>query len=135
MDRTDTPRPFVPALSRLYAPLSPYAYPFIRICLGLIIARHGYPKLFEGLALRRFDRLKVQSRSMFARKGPRMERIFGLEAGHNKGQSHESANGIDFFGGICSHRSSRFISAPQCLATPSVVGGHACRALRCERRQ
>jgi putative oxidoreductase len=51
MDRTDTPRPFVPALSRLYAPLSPYAYPFIRICLGLIIARHGYPKLFEGLAV------------------------------------------------------------------------------------
>lgn len=41
-------RPLVPALQRIYAPLAPYAYPFIRFCAGAIIARHGYPKLFEG---------------------------------------------------------------------------------------
>ena len=42
------PQAFVPALHRIYAPLAPYAYPFIRFCAGVLIARHGYPKLFEG---------------------------------------------------------------------------------------
>jgi len=39
---------YIPAFSRIYAPLAPYAYAFIRLCAGLIIARHGYPKIFEG---------------------------------------------------------------------------------------
>ncbi|HXQ51597.1 MAG TPA: DoxX family protein [Stellaceae bacterium] len=42
------PRPLVPALRRICVPLAPFAYAFIRVCAGLIIARHGYPKLFEG---------------------------------------------------------------------------------------
>ena len=42
------PEPFVPALSRVYTPLAPYGFAFIRICVGLIIMRHGYPKVFEG---------------------------------------------------------------------------------------
>jgi putative oxidoreductase len=39
---------YIPALRRFYAPLAPYSYAFIRFCAGAIIARHGYPKLFEG---------------------------------------------------------------------------------------
>ena len=39
---------YIPGLRRLYAPLAPYAYPFIRFVVGAIIARHGYPKIFEG---------------------------------------------------------------------------------------
>jgi len=39
---------FIPALRRIYAPLAPYSYAFIRFCAGAIIARHGYPKFFEG---------------------------------------------------------------------------------------
>jgi putative oxidoreductase len=42
------PAPMIPALRRMLEPLAPYGYAFIRICAGLIIARHGYPKLFEG---------------------------------------------------------------------------------------
>jgi len=42
------PAPIVPALRRLYEPLAPYGYAFIRICTGLYLIRHGYPKLFEG---------------------------------------------------------------------------------------
>jgi putative oxidoreductase len=45
---TTEPRPYLPALQRLYAPLVPLAYPFIRFCTGVLIARHGYPKIFEG---------------------------------------------------------------------------------------
>jgi putative oxidoreductase len=41
-------RPWFPALSRIYEPLAPYSYAFIRICLGIIIMRHGYPKVFDG---------------------------------------------------------------------------------------
>jgi len=46
-EATDTDT-YIPAFSRVYAPLAPYAYAFIRFCAGAIIARHGYPKLFEG---------------------------------------------------------------------------------------
>jgi putative oxidoreductase len=45
---TAVARPYVPALRRIYAPLEPYAYPFIRFCVGAIIAYHGYPKVFAG---------------------------------------------------------------------------------------
>jgi putative oxidoreductase len=43
-------RPVFPALAKIYAPLAPYGLTFIRIFIGLFIARHGYPKLFEGAA-------------------------------------------------------------------------------------
>jgi putative oxidoreductase len=43
-------KPIFPALSKLYVSVAPYSYAFIRICLGLIIAYHGSPKLFEGIA-------------------------------------------------------------------------------------
>lgn len=50
MSMTDNvrPRPFIPALAKIYAPLEPYALSFIRFFLGLFIAYHGYPKLFQG---------------------------------------------------------------------------------------
>lgn len=50
MNSTDAmqPRAAIPVLHRMYAPLAPYSYAFIRFCAGAIIARHGYPKLFEG---------------------------------------------------------------------------------------
>ena len=37
-------------MRRIYGPFAPCGIAVIRICLGLIIARHGYPKLFEGAA-------------------------------------------------------------------------------------
>jgi putative oxidoreductase len=48
MSDTSSPRPYVPALAGIYSPLAPYGLAFIRIVIGLFIARHGYPKLFEG---------------------------------------------------------------------------------------
>ena len=48
IDETTGPRPFIPALAKIYAPLAPYGLVIIRIVIGLFIARHGYPKLFEG---------------------------------------------------------------------------------------
>lgn len=50
MSMTDStqPRPFIPALARIYAPLAPYVLPALRIFTGLAIAYHGYPKLFSG---------------------------------------------------------------------------------------
>src|SRR5712691_1798482 len=44
------PSALIPAVRRVYEPLAPYSSAFIRLCLGLLIARHGYPKLFEGAA-------------------------------------------------------------------------------------
>jgi len=46
--QTHAPRPMVPALGVLYAPLAPYAYAFMRFCVGAIIVPHGYTKLFQG---------------------------------------------------------------------------------------
>jgi putative oxidoreductase len=48
MSATEGPQPFILMVRNIYAPLAPYAYTFIRVCVGVIIARHGYPKLFEG---------------------------------------------------------------------------------------
>ena len=45
---TGAPAPIIPAFRRIVAPLAPYGFVFIRFVAGLIIARHGYPKLFEG---------------------------------------------------------------------------------------
>ena len=47
-DETTGPQPLIPALSKIYSPLAPYGFVFVRIVIGLFIARHGYPKLFEG---------------------------------------------------------------------------------------
>src|SRR5260370_13074819 len=38
----------VPALRALYEPLAPYAYAFMRFCVGATIVPHGYTKLFQG---------------------------------------------------------------------------------------
>ena len=48
--QTNQPQPIIPALRALYEPLEPYAYSFMRFCVGAIIIPHGYPKLFEGAA-------------------------------------------------------------------------------------
>lgn len=45
---TSEMRAYFPALRRIYEPLAPYAYSFIRFWVGAGIARHGYPKIFEG---------------------------------------------------------------------------------------
>jgi putative oxidoreductase len=41
-------QPIIPALSALYRPLTPYAYSFMRFCVGMTIIPHGYTKLFQG---------------------------------------------------------------------------------------
>jgi putative oxidoreductase len=46
MSSVVTPRPFIPFLARLYAPLQPYAYALARFALGAIFVPHGYAKLF-----------------------------------------------------------------------------------------
>src|SRR6478672_4653928 len=46
--QTHAPRPMVPALRALYEPLAPYAYAFMRFCVGATIVPHGYTKLFQG---------------------------------------------------------------------------------------
>lgn len=45
---TTEPRAYIPALRPLYASLAPYSYSFIRFCVGAIIVRHGFPKVFMG---------------------------------------------------------------------------------------
>jgi putative oxidoreductase len=49
-DRMDThaSQPVIPALSAIYQPLAPYAYAFMRFCVGATIVPHGYSKLFQG---------------------------------------------------------------------------------------
>jgi len=46
--QTNASQPMFPALSALYEPLAPYAYPFMRFCVGATIIPHGYTKLFQG---------------------------------------------------------------------------------------
>src|SRR6266576_1912219 len=46
--QTHAPQPMVPALRALYEPLAPYAYAFMRFCVGATIVPHGYTKLFQG---------------------------------------------------------------------------------------
>jgi len=46
--QTHAPQPIIPALRVLYEPLAPYAYGFMRLCVGAIIVPHGYTKLFQG---------------------------------------------------------------------------------------
>src|SRR5258708_12520916 len=46
--QTHAPRPMVPARGALYEPLAPYAYAFMRFCVGATIVPHGYTKLFQG---------------------------------------------------------------------------------------
>jgi putative oxidoreductase len=48
--QTNAPQPMVPALRALYEPLAPYAYAFMRFCVGATIVPHGYTKLFQGVA-------------------------------------------------------------------------------------
>lgn len=46
----DHNRLYVPAAGPLYTSLAPYAWPMLRIALGIILITHGYPKLFQGAA-------------------------------------------------------------------------------------
>ena len=46
--QTHAPRPMVPTFRALYEPLAPYAYAFMRFCVGATIVPHGYTKLFQG---------------------------------------------------------------------------------------
>jgi putative oxidoreductase len=46
----DRNRLYVPAAGPLYTALAPYAWPMLRIALGVILITHGYPKLFLGEA-------------------------------------------------------------------------------------
>ena len=41
-------RPLIPVLSAVCEPVAPYAYSFMRLCVGAIIIPHGYTKLFQG---------------------------------------------------------------------------------------
>src|SRR5205823_8978087 len=45
--QTHAPQSIIPALRVLYEPLAPYAYGFMRFCVGAIIVPHGYTKLFQ----------------------------------------------------------------------------------------
>jgi putative oxidoreductase len=45
---TTEPQAYIPALRRFYVSLAPYSYSFIRFCVGAIIVRHGFPKVFAG---------------------------------------------------------------------------------------
>jgi len=44
----EQPVPYIKALQALYGPLQPYSLTIIRVCLGVYLMRHGYPKVFEG---------------------------------------------------------------------------------------
>src|SRR5712692_805695 len=46
--QTHAPQPMVSALRALYEPLAPYAYAFMRLCVGATIVPHGYTKLCQG---------------------------------------------------------------------------------------
>src|SRR5438445_13874974 len=43
-----TPRPILPSLARIYQPLAPYGYAFLRACTGAMLVPHGAQKLFFG---------------------------------------------------------------------------------------
>jgi putative oxidoreductase len=43
-----TPKPFLPALARIYQPLAPFGYAFLRVSTGAILIPHGAQKLFSG---------------------------------------------------------------------------------------
>jgi putative oxidoreductase len=48
---TDRSRLIVPWAGGIYDAFAPYAWPLIRITLGLILITHGFPKLFSGAAV------------------------------------------------------------------------------------
>ncbi|HEX4798708.1 MAG TPA: DoxX family protein [Burkholderiales bacterium] len=43
-----TPKPILPAFARIYQPLAPCGYAFLRVCTGAILIPHGAQKLFSG---------------------------------------------------------------------------------------
>jgi len=43
-----TPKPILPTVARIYQPLAPYGYAFLRACTGAILVPHGAQKLFSG---------------------------------------------------------------------------------------
>jgi putative oxidoreductase len=54
------PRPYVPALSGIYAAFDPIALPLLRVTMGLILVPHGCQKLFGwfgGLGFEKFTEI------------------------------------------------------------------------------
>ena len=45
---TATPTRIIPALGRIYDPLTPYTYPLIRFVTGAMLIPHGWAKLVSG---------------------------------------------------------------------------------------
>jgi putative oxidoreductase len=45
---TATPARIIPALGRIYDPLTPYTYPLIRVVTGAMLIPHGWAKLVSG---------------------------------------------------------------------------------------
>jgi putative oxidoreductase len=79
--QTHAPQPIVPALRPLYEPLAPYAYAFMRFCVGATIVPHGYTKLFQGAV------------------GPAAGTIAKLGLEPAVGRAY-FVGGVEFFGGI-----------------------------------
>jgi putative oxidoreductase len=50
------PRPYVPAFSGIYAAFEPFALPFLRLVMGLILVPHGCQKLFGWFGGAGFDK-------------------------------------------------------------------------------
>jgi putative oxidoreductase len=81
LQQTSAPRPMVPALRAACEPLAPYAYAFMRFCVGATIVPHGYTKLFQGAV--------APAAGMIAKLGlePAMAWAYFV-------------SGVEFFGGI-----------------------------------
>ena len=47
-DDTGTPTRIIPALGKIYDPLTPYTYPLIRFVTGAMLIPHGWAKLVSG---------------------------------------------------------------------------------------
>ena len=46
-ERTETTQLYIPALGRIYEALAPFAYPLLRLTVGLMAVPHGMQKLFQ----------------------------------------------------------------------------------------
>ena len=79
--QANVPQPMIPALRALYEPLAPYAYAFMRFCVGATIVPHGYSKLFQGAV--------APAAGMIAKLGLEPASAWAYFIG-----------GVEFFGGI-----------------------------------
>ena len=79
--QTNATQPMIPALRGLYEPLAPYAYAFMRFCVGATIVPHGYTKLFQGAV--------ASAAGMIAKLGLEPATAWAY-----------FVSGVEFFGGI-----------------------------------